>query len=429
MEKKVFNYLYTKHAMQPEQKLLCDFKEMYAKSTETAEENKSNIFYLELVDENPDSSDTMKYVSELLLISCCSVHQNGYVVLTGDRKTYDHLMDIKRIYKSSLEKLLIFPGDWHTLKNYQPVLMNVYYHAGLRELAQVAGHKGETLTSLERCSNFDRTHNFLLQAWESIYRAMLNAFCSTMSHSQSVINVTEDTCPFNLLENSLITDVGLQKEFHIYVSKMADLDDTWKLWRNFVFKDVSWYLQLFLAIRCQNWDLRVSALKMMAPLFHAYDRSCYKKLIPNHLADLSKFPSYILESLKKAFTVSINGERGHSVAIDEAHEMCINKDLKMAIVHPTQSNLQKTSLFLRHRIISHKNLCQQLCPPPTNTSQPKITVFNDTPGMKKKEENITAMITEITNKCLLPASLETNRGILNVFSNIKAIPLNNVMTY
>lgn len=46
-----------------------------------------------------------------------------------------------------------------------------------------------------------------------------------------------------------------------------------------------------------------------------------------------------------AFAVSITGSKGHSVALDEAHEMCVNKDMKTAIVRPTKAYLQKHYTF------------------------------------------------------------------------------------
>ncbi len=101
-------------------------------------------------------------------------------------------MEIKHIYGASLHKLLIYPGEWHTLANFQPVLMKIYYHAGLKQLAQASGFRAETLTSLEKCSNFARTHHFLLQVWQAIYRALIAAFNPTdLTDSEFKLEDTE----------------------------------------------------------------------------------------------------------------------------------------------------------------------------------------------------------------------------------------------
>ena len=106
-------------------------------------------------------------VSDLLLHTANTEYQNDYVVLVGDGKTYQHLMKIKQTYGQLLNKLLIFPGDWHLLKNLQPLLLKIYFHAGLKEIAEASGFKGETLTSLEKCSNFKKDSQLSLTSLAS----------------------------------------------------------------------------------------------------------------------------------------------------------------------------------------------------------------------------------------------------------------------
>lgn len=67
------------------------------------------------------------------------------------------------------------------------------------------------------------------------------------------------------------------------------------------------------------------SLKCMAPLFAAYDRPCYQKLLPRHIADLQIYPEEVIDCLKAGgFTAKLTTTIGHSVALDEAHKVCIN---------------------------------------------------------------------------------------------------------
>ena len=77
-------------------------------------------------------------VAEDLLDKFNIKEQGGWALLGGNGIAYQDLLNIKKQYTVAFQKLIVFPGDWHTLKSYQPVLMKVYYHAGLKELEQKA---------------------------------------------------------------------------------------------------------------------------------------------------------------------------------------------------------------------------------------------------------------------------------------------------
>lgn len=197
--------------------------------------------------------------------------------------------------------------------------------------------------------------------------------------------------------------------FTKFTENLSSQDDTWKFWCQFVFKDCLCYLALFIAIRCKNWTLRVSALKMMAPLFAAYDRTTYQQLVPQHLVDIQTIPEPVLLNLEAgAFAVCILQGKGHATALDEAHEMCINKDMKSAIVRPSKAYLQKTSLFLRFRIEAYKNILSQLFPAKLCEDSQNTGIYSSKPELQKAEENVKAIIVEINKADLLPVSLSSN---------------------
>ena len=82
-ESKAFTYMFSKET-NPKGGLLKEFKDLFACLPTKTHCNPSLVYYMELVDENADSNDTMRQVSETLLESLSSDYQDGYVASFPD---------------------------------------------------------------------------------------------------------------------------------------------------------------------------------------------------------------------------------------------------------------------------------------------------------------------------------------------------------
>ncbi len=74
-----------------------------------------------------------------------------------------------------LHGVIPYLGDWHVLKNFQEVIMKIYWDASLKEVAKI-NHKQGTLQRLQSCASFKMTHRFFMQVYESIYAYQLQVF-------------------------------------------------------------------------------------------------------------------------------------------------------------------------------------------------------------------------------------------------------------
>ena len=135
----------------------------------------------------------------------------------------------------------------------------------------------------------------------------------------------------------------------------------------------------------------MSSIKLMTPLFFAADRPTYSKLLSQHIADCLTYPTTILGYLRcGGFTVSITGRSWHSVAVDEAHEMLVNKDLKQAIVRPSREYLTRLATFFPYRSKALHNLQEQLFPE-SQVHLHSRTLVLSRPEEKKYLNNFEAM--------------------------------------
>ena len=203
---------------------------------------------------------------------------------------------------------------------------------------------------------------------------------------------------------------------------MSERDDTWKFWGRFVFEDCQPYIALFIAIRSENWDLRMASLKSMAADFTAFDHPVYQKLITRHIVDVLSMPSELLQYfVKGGFALSISGNVLHSVALDECHEMLINKHVKQAVVRPSKDYINRIAQYIPFRMKSVENVKAQLFTSTTDDSirTTPIMLAHDQSTMKSAE-NIQCLFQKLNDIDLLPHTIPANRGLVNPFRGLVA---------
>ena len=210
----------------------------------------------------------------------------------------------------------------------------------------------------------------------------------------------QDSALRNLMEMlSVLSDKyeDFQEDFTTFLREESSKDRTKQFWCQFVFQDCYAYVCLYMAIRSGNWDLRMGAIKSMAALFTAFDRPKYQKLIPQHIVDLLTIPEVLSHLKKGGFTVSIRGRAGHSVGIDEAHEMCINKDCKEYITRPSADYINRTAKFLPVRAQAMKNMEKQVISDKlANSGSPKsVTSIHGTGLSHRLEMNVRSQVQKL----------------------------------
>lgn len=255
----------------------------------------SNIVYFKVLNERCDDKSMLVNVINELYEELIVVKKMKWVLLEGDQATYQRLQCIKKEYGNDLSWMIPFPGDWHFLKNYQQVLLKIYFDAGLSDLAKSSGYQPKAIGS-----NFKRNHNLLLETWESLYRYFLSIFLKNKAPSEFLRCASQWIKSFPVLQDQQSTNRNLTQmledlsdiygtfpsDFEKYMEEQSAVNKTWKFWKQFIFEDCFAYVSLYLAIRSGNWNLRMAAIKNMAALFTAFDRPHYSKLIPQHITDM-----------------------------------------------------------------------------------------------------------------------------------------------
>ncbi len=136
----------------------------------------SNIIYYRVIDAKCDNKETLLSVMNTLYSEFIQTDKKANIILEGDQATYERIQSLKAEYKEESSWLIPFVGNWHFLKNFQEVVLKVYFDAGLRELAIAGKYLPNSIGT-----NFTRTHLFLLEVWESLFRVLMAFYVEQQS--------------------------------------------------------------------------------------------------------------------------------------------------------------------------------------------------------------------------------------------------------
>jgi hypothetical protein len=418
-------YMLLKVACAERRDKIIDLQSYLTVSLDIKPPERSNVIYYKVLHQRCDDKETILHVINDVYAEFICTGKKKHILIEGDQATFERLQSIKKEYGQDLSWMSPFPGDWHILKNFQEVLLKIYFDGGLRDLCCASGYLPNSVGT-----NFKRTHNFLLEVWETLYRYLLSIFLSKEEVPSDFLDSTRDwilslpqsgdqtSAQRNLHQMfaDLSEKYSYQDEFAKFMTVNMEKGKTFKFWGQFVLTDCFSYVALYLAIRTGNWELRLASIKYMAALFTAFDRQKYQKLIPQHIVDLLTIPIETLSMLQSGgFTVSLTGRPCHSVGVDEAHEMCINKNCKEFITRPSADYINRTAVFIPVRAEAITNFEAEIYADKKCKPQNSVNNFStDPPNAKKLEENVQNQIKKLKTSFL--TDQQNGTGLQHIFN-------------
>ena len=204
--------------------------------------SKSNVVYWQVLNAPSESKGTTISILQDLHRRFIVGQNKTHVIVEGDAKLYEVLQSLKREYGDELKWLLVYPGDWHLLKNYQIALVKPYFETGLKELAKACKYP---VAAIKSCSQFKRSHNFILEAWEAIYRVIVERFLETsdapltmelVSEAMKGMNEDPEKGKASQLSSNIESFKATFNQSNSYVrltefvNNLSAKDPTWKFW-------------------------------------------------------------------------------------------------------------------------------------------------------------------------------------------------------
>ena len=308
-----------------------------------------------------------------------------YVVVGGDQQTYAHMSNLKLKYPGHYDWIYAVPGDWHIMKNTAEVFKAILLDGGFSVFARTCGHKGDV-------KQWQDIHNVLVAMYEAKMKYAVTQFCKSKGINPDDIGDAE-------VVDSFWTWLKTYSECY----PQNELSSFWSQ----ILIYLHAYIGFYFAVRSGNWFLRNSCLRVISELYFAYARNKYEVLSINAIANTCTYPSELIHHFVHGqWTVSVKGRQFHNLALDEAHECIINKNLKSITTRPSHFRMVELANFMAYLDVVMNGFEDQVFKWHVNTEYEKKVSSKRSDVLFKLVSNVALFSCDSTSRPLHNAFVE-----------------------
>ncbi|CAF1557992.1 unnamed protein product, partial [Didymodactylos carnosus] len=253
-------------------------------------------------------------------------------ILVMDEVMFQNVVKIKD--KHRFDNIYLMAGDFHALKNYMAMIWTILDGSGVHQLIGCI-FQGATLRSVFNVTNFNKSLRTIKLLYTSFGICLMREYLSSNYLHISIrelLNKTPTTFHTDEYKQkwfhqvlSTTSQINFEKQFNEFCTRQSNKMVCFRFWY-WIFRFLlEACVQLLVAVRSQNFDLRNACWSRMVPLFFSHNRRRYAKLGARNLADLRSMPLALQQHFSESFAVKRTKRPFSGVPVDQALESSINR--------------------------------------------------------------------------------------------------------
>ncbi|CAF1154261.1 unnamed protein product, partial [Didymodactylos carnosus] len=305
-----------------------------------------------------DDPSALSAAETCLRTTKCTFIDSNYqreAVVVVDEKIYRNCVKAKQNNPGDYELIMIYPGDFHLMKNLMIVIWDVLDGSGIEDVFGFL-YKGVSLRSILNVHHFNKSLRCIKLLYTALELLLFDSFITTTTQLQTSSTSSSFASPTTLTSHSTIEKlktnllaipsdyardtikqewfknlldelkvVQLSDAFNAWEEKFSQQSVSFKFWQFVLQRLLHPFITLYMSIRTSNFNARNASLSNIAPIFFVNNHRNYARLCANHLVDLRSSSPYLFQRLSNGFAVNRTDRPFSHIALDQTIECSINK--------------------------------------------------------------------------------------------------------